>query len=218
MVFHIFCKRVKKRLFLTLFFLIVAFSLIFAYIDGRLTPLIRTLASAHASRTLNDVASNAAAEYIKTCGVSASDLVEVRSSEGGVSAVYVNAAAVNLLASGVSSLISERLSDVGQTFSVPLGNLFSGTLLAGRGPDITVRLLYAGGVSSRYESTLSTAGINQTLHRVVLCFTVSLVAAVGARDVGFETTAECMVCETVIVGKVPTVYVGNGFSDRAQSG
>ena len=210
MKFRFSVKRMKKRLFFTLFFLIIAFSLIFAFIDARLTPLIRTLASAYAATMLNDITSGAAAEYIRENGGSTSDLVEVRQSADGVSAVYVNSAAVNLLASGISAIISARLCENEKSFSVPSGNLLSGTLLAGRGPEISVKLLFAGSISGNYKSSLSSAGINQTLHRVTLCFNVAMTAAVGAKDVGFETVSECMICETVIVGKVPTVYVGSG--------
>ena len=168
---------------------------------------MRTLACAYASRYINEVTSCAVADCIVESGIKTSDLVSVNCTGGGISTVSVDTVRLNLLLSGISSLITARLSESEQTFSVPAGNLFSSTLLAGKGPDVTVRLLFAGGISCGCDSTLSSAGINQTLHRVTLRFTVSLTAAVGARDFGFETTSENVVCETVIAGSVPNVYL-----------
>ena len=208
MNFRVSVKRLKKRLLLTLILLILIFSLLFAFVEGRLTPLMRTLANAYASQLINGIASRAVADYLEKTGVRTGDLVTVNYNDGGVSTVSVDTARLNMMSSEISALMTEKLDGNRRTFSVPAGNLFSSTLLAGKGPEIPVSVLYAGGISCGYESAFSEAGINQTLHRVLLRFTVTMAAVVGAKGFEFETCAEAVVCETVIAGKVPTFYVG----------
>ena len=204
---RVFLKKLKKRLLITLIMLIVAFSLLFAFIDGRLTPMMRTLAVSFASRFINDVTSAAVAEYITENGITADRLARVGDDE--TNPITLDTAAVNLLSCGVSALISSRLTGCEESFSVPVGNLLSTSLLAGKGPEITVRLIFTGRLSCEYNSSLSSAGINQTLYRVTLRFTVGMAAVVGARAFDVESTAESVVCEAVINGKVPSVYLGN---------
>ncbi len=60
-------------------------------------------------------------------------------------------------------------------------------------------------------SSLTSAGINQTLHTVSLEVTASveIVLPSGPRDV--STVTDVLLCESVIVGKVPDAFFGGNL-------
>ncbi len=78
--------------------------------------------------------------------------------------------------------------------------------LAGVGPEVNFKFTPVGSVESEYTSSLSTAGINQTLYKINMKInaTVSLILPNEVRTL--DVVAHASLAETVIVGTVPEVY------------
>ena len=75
----------------------------------------------------------------------------------------------------------------------------------------TVVIAPGNGVATNVSATLrnefSSAGINQTRHRIILQVDVGLgILLSGYRDKWDDVQTEITVCETVIVGRVPETY------------
>ena len=52
------------------------------------------------------------------------------------------------------------------------------------------------------------AGINQTIHKIYVIVLLSVTVALPASEISVETQSEILVCENLIVGKVPNTYLG----------
>lgn len=87
----------------------------------------------------------------------------------------------------------------------PLGNLL-GEYFSGKGPALSFRILLAEGASAHMESEFASAGINQTLHRVVFSVTLELTVMTPTRMIAKTVCARYPVSETLIVGEVPDAY------------
>ena len=71
-------------------------------------------------------------------------------------------------------------------------------------------MLPVGAVVTAYETEFTSAGINQTRHRVLLTMRaqVQLVLPTGAS--GVEAVTQVAVAESIIVGQVPDSFVNVG--------
>ena len=118
---------------------------------------------------------------------------------------------MNRLAAQASLLAQERLTAMGQkTVVVPLGSAIGLTLLAGAGPGIAVQILPVGSVQAAFSTDFTTAGINQTRHRISLVLTanVQIVIPTGAKNV--QASTQMAMAESIIVGQVPDSFAEGG--------
>ena len=92
--------------------------------------------------------------------------------------------------------------------SVPLGAALGITLLAGSGPGIPISIVPIGSVQTNFETEFEACGINQTRHKVFMQLSASIriVIPTGAKTT--NVTANMLVAESIIVGKVPESFVG----------
>ena len=130
-----------------------------------------------------------------------------RSADGSVSAVTTNVVAVNMLAAQVLERAVAQTAEEKITVGIPLGNLMGSTLLSGKGPSIPVQLVMLSSSVAGFRSELTTAGINQTRHQILLELTVDISLMMPWRTVGTQVQTEILVSDTVIVGAVPESYL-----------
>lgn len=143
-------------------------------------------------------------------------------STGAVLAITSDPGQVNLLRASVSKAALEAIAAVDvHTMGVPLGSLFELDLLWAIGPTIRVRSLTAGTVSTQVRSEFLSAGINQTLHRILVDVTVPLTVLLPGDRADTQVSTSVCLAETVIVGQVPETYldwsgnIGLQAGDRA---
>lgn len=180
-------------------------------LERNLTQVILTLASARA-RVMAVQALNEAVDEVVNTGVRYEDLITVTFGDtGGVRLLQSNTAGMNALASRAALLAQEKLSALeAQSVSVPLGSALGVALLSGVGPRVRVQLLPVGTVLTAYETEFTSAGINQTRHRVLLTMTaqVQLILPTGASAV--QASNQVAVAESIIIGDVPESFVNVG--------
>ena len=205
------CPGKKPALLRRLTLCALLLCLVLMLLERNLTRVVLTLASAKAE-VLAVQALNQAAEALIADGISYDSLVHVTLGEdGSVRLLQANTAGMNSLASRASLTAQAKLEALqDQTVSVPLGSALGVTLLAGTGPRIQVHMLPVGAVVTAYETEFTSAGINQTLHRVLLTMRaqVRLVLPTGAS--GVEAVTQVAVAESIIVGQVPDSFVNVG--------
>ena len=205
------CPGKKPALLRRLTLCALLLMLLLMLLERNLTRVVLTLASAKAE-VLAVQALNQAAEALIAEGVSYDSLVHVTlGADGSVRLLQANTAGMNSLASRASLTAQAKLEALqDQTVSVPLGSALGVTLLAGTGPRIQVHMLPVGAVVTAYETEFTSAGINQTRHRVLLTMRaqVQLVLPTGAS--GVEAVTQVAVAESIIVGQVPDSFVNVG--------
>ncbi|HWP79241.1 MAG TPA: sporulation protein YunB [Candidatus Acidoferrum sp.] len=185
------------------------------FFDATLRPLVEGIGVAKAKAIANTSVMRAVEEELSENGVTYADLVSVETSESGeVRALVCDIVRINQLKSRVSQRVQDNLAVDVVRVPIPIGNLISGDLLSGRGPVINLRLIPYGSVLVNISNEFSSAGINQTLHRILLNITtgVSIMMPVSSVTATVDTTI--CVAETVIVGRVPEYYTN--ISDMPQ--
>lgn len=170
--------------------------------------LLTQLATTRVTNTVNRVVSEAVNEAIDNGEIRYDELISFETdNEGKITAVKSNMPAFNRLQSNILKLILRRISDVStRDLSIPVGSLTGSSLLAGRGPLVTVRMQSVGSSTAWLENQFTSAGINQTKHQILLNVDVYVSILLPGFRAATQVSNSFTVAETVIVGTVPGNY------------
>ncbi len=128
--------------------------------------------------------------------------------DGKLCAIQLNGGKLAVLESCLKQEILLVVSGIEErTFSVPMGNIFYSELFAGRGPVLNIKTVPLTTLSCDTVNEFESVGINHTIHKLGLIFKISFKAATPFATTEFETVFEITLCESIIIGDVPDVYV-----------
>jgi len=172
-------------------------------IERRASPQIHALTETIARQQAAEAISFAVEQVLAEVEVSYETLVRYSTDTDGIRSIQTNAREVNLLRAQINSAVEDAVNLRRGRLRIPFGALMGSDLFAGRGPNISVPLRMAGSAISDIRSDLSSAGLNQTMHRILmdLVVTISVILPGGAETFEIEMTVS--LAETVIVGNVP---------------
>lgn len=175
---------------------------------AQMRPVLESLATTRVSNTINRIVFEAVNDAIQNGDISYDALISLeKDQEGRITAVHSNMAAFNRLQAQILDIILARIDQVSaRELSIPVGTLTGSTLLAGRGPRISVRMESVGSSSARFANRFESAGINQTKHQIVLQVDVSAAILLPGFSAATEVSNSITVAETIIVGAVPDTY------------
>ena len=208
--FFYYRRRMDRRALARLL-LFVGMTLVLAtavYATAQLRPLLESMATTRVSNTVNRIVFEAVNEAIESGEITYDQLISFeKDNDGRITAVHSNMAACNRLQVEILDIILARIDQVSaRELSIPVGSLTGSALLAGRGPRIKVRMESVGSSSARFENEFTSAGINQTNHRIVLHIDVSVAILLPGFTTATKVSTAVTVAETVIVGSVPDTY------------
>ena len=190
-------------------------TLVFALLLGLTTaavlhmkPIVVNLATARTSNAVNRIVVAAVNDAVDSGRIDYEQLVDFdKDADGHVTALRSNMAAFNRLQASIADDILQRMAEVSSTdLAIPIGTLTGSPLLAGRGPCLHVRMQSVGTATARFDNQFSSAGINQTRHRIILDVDVHVSILLPGLTTYTKVSNEISVAETVIVGGVPDTY------------
>lgn len=194
-----------------LIWLTVIFTLLLALTVAvvlHMKPVVVDLATARTSNAVNRIVVAAVNDAVDSGRIDYEQLVDFdKDAEGHVTALRSNMAAFNRLQASIADDILQRMAEVSSTdLAIPIGTLTGSPLLAGRGPCLRVRMQSVGMATARFDNQFSSAGINQTRHRIILDVDVHVSILLPGLTTYTKVSNEISVAETVIVGGVPETY------------
>lgn len=205
-------KKTRNRIrFIAAVLLIFAAS-IYLLVVLRLYPMIEKVATVTVDNDAAGAINQAIDAIVEDGKISYDRLVLLEKDElGNVTALQTNMAETNRLKTEVLREVSKRILDLSvEDLSIPLGSVLFPELLAGNGPMISVKVLAVRTCSANFDNRFSTAGINQTLHQIVMHVGVTVSVATPSGLLEVPVQSDVVIAETVIVGAVPQTYVGLG--------
>lgn len=200
------------RLIRFLLILCVALGIAFLMLRSRYRNVVRELAETQVKNTTSDLTNDAIAKQIARGEIRYDRIVYFEKDlNGRITALKTNMSEVNRLKTDILNIINDEIlaldaSDIG----IPLGSLFLPEFFSGKGPAIPVHILSIRNSDATFSSSFSQAGINQTLHKLVMVVNVDVAVLVLGETESFTVNSEVVVAETVIVGEVPTTFLQTG--------
>ena len=194
---------------ITLAVVLVVAGTVITLLENRLRPVVAEIASAQAQNKMTAVVENAVTADLAERHVNYGDFVTIQRDGGGsITALTTDMANMNLLRAELTAAILEALEDVDVSdIQVPLGSLFDLEPLWAKGPALKARAMTVGTVRAEFDSQFTSAGVNQTLHRIWMEVDVPMILLLPGGEVEASLHTRLCVAETVIVGKVPDTYL-----------
>lgn len=178
-----------------------------ALTGSNLRPIILNTAESRVRAIALDAVNSAIARNFG--GVEYADLVTVRCDDAGrVTLLQANTVGMNRLSTQTALTAQQYIADIGeQSLRISVGSATGNPLLAGRGPELLVKVIPVGSVRTEFVTEFQSAGINQTRHKIYIRVHAAMRVVIPAGAKLVEVSTQVPVAETVIVGQVPQSYV-----------
>lgn len=204
-------KRKMKFKYKFLISIIVIFALGFIYLTTIVNPIIfnynKAVVEHNSVDILNNSIKNSLSDYLYD------DLVTIQKNDSGdITLISCNSSNVNKLSNTITSHCQIDLKSLENTgINIALLTFTGIPFLNGIGPKINIKTTPVGYCDSKYISKFTSCGINQTLHQLSIIVSAKVDVLLPIKTFEIEVNTEVLVCESIIVGKIPQVYLNTGI-------
>ena len=199
-------RRARRRAVLIALplLLILAFVIYFRY-----TPYVREAARVRVVNAASDWLVDAINAELRSGRIDFSHMTYLEKDvNGNITAVRTNTAEMNCLKSEIMELLGEEMPELdAQELGVPIGSILLPDYFAGQGVRLPVRVVALSSSDASFSTTFESAGINQSIQRVVLNVRITLTVLSPAGTQEIDVDSDVIVAETIVVGTVPNSYV-----------
>lgn len=205
-------RRRLRRFLIRLAVVIALLILVFLSFRNRYRDVIENLAQTQVRNSTSDLTNEAVAKQIAQGNIQYDRIVYFEKDlDGRITALKTNIGEVNRLKTDILDIINDEILSLDSTdLGIPLGSIFLPEFLSGKGPVIPVRILLIRNSDAGFSSRFSQAGINQTLHQLIMEVNVDVTLLVLGRTSSFSMNTQLVIAETVIVGDVPQTFWQTG--------
>lgn len=215
-------RRGYRRFLRWVIFLLVLIIIGFIIFRFKYRSAISGLAETQVRNATSDLINDAIDKQIESANIQYDRIVYFEKDlSGRITALKTNMSEVNRLKTDILNIINDEIlaldtSDLG----IPIGSLILPEFIAGRGPEIPVRILSIRNSDASFSSSFSEAGINQTLQQLNLEVSVDVAVLVLGQTNYFTVSSQVVVAETIIVGQVPETFLQTGgyYATKRENG
>ncbi len=205
-------RRFAFRVFLWLIALLAVLLSLFCLFRYQYNQPMQTLAKTQIENATSDLINDAIDKQIETQNIQYDRMVYFEKDlQGRITALKTNMSEVNRLKTDILNLINDEILAMDTTdLGVPIGSLIMPEFFSGRGIQIPVLIYAVRNSDGDFSSRFSEAGINQTLHQMIMEVRVDVTVLVLGKTTSFTVSSHVVVAETVIVGQVPNTFFQTG--------
>lgn len=198
----------KRRIGIKLLAVLLIIAGISVLVDMRVRPIIEKTAAYQSKVLATRIINDTVYSELENGDYGYDELVSVTyNSDNTVSTIESNMVSINRIKARITKSINDELAKIDQhDLSLALGTVSGFTSLYNQGPLIPVRVQPEGYVETALISDFQSAGINQTLHRILLTVNVDISAIIPGYTASATVETTFVIAETVIVGDVPGAY------------
>ena len=131
-----------------------------------------------------------------------------RDKEGSIILMVPNTMKINQLISAITLDAEKALCNIPQDeVSIPMGAITGSRLFSNWGPRINISVTPMSVINTKIIDDFTSAGINQTRHRIWLEISADLGIAVPFDQETVEVKTSFLLTEGIIVGPIPNTYL-----------
>ncbi len=182
-----------------------------AYFRKNMVPVFVSTCNAEVQAVAINAVNNAASTVI-TEDISYEELFDIqKDNEGNIVLIQAKSIKINRIARDLALMTQKNLESVEENeIGVPVGTLSGVTMFIGMGPQVKIKIEPIGVANCDFVSEFVAAGINQTVHKIYIDIDVTIMVALPIADITVKTKSEILVCENLLIGRVPTTYLETG--------
>ena len=106
------------------------------------------------------------------------------------------------------------MSNLDASVEIPMGNISDNLLFGGHGRNFKVKIISVGAVESEIINKIEDSGVNQTHLSSYVNIKAEITARIGRKNIEVSTANDVLLCESVIVGRVPDSFVNVNVMDE----
>lgn len=198
-------KRKKRAKRIIIFVLVFAFIFIYQrfFVSKTIFNTCYDYFSASAVENVNNAVLNSLNDQLKY-----DDIIKLeKNNQGDITLIVANNYKINSLSRDITRLSKLEIEKT-LINGVPVPWLaFLGIgYLSGIGNNVYVKTINLASVDCEFESNFISSGINQTLHSIYAIIKCIINVEIPLNKKEIEIKSKILLCESVIVGKVPNYY------------
>lgn len=145
-----------------------------------------------------------------------SELINIHhDNEGNVTMISSKTFEINQLSRELLDNAQNKLDNIGnEGVEVGLGTFTGLPIFVNMGPPISIKMMPIGNIYTKFSSEFMAAGINQTIHKLFLTVETNISIILPISEKKVKTTTQVLIAESVIVGKIPEVYLNSNQLDE----
>lgn len=211
-------SSVKKRIILTCLIILLIGIAVFTYFLKVVNPIVLSISESKVSSLSTKAVNSAVVEVLAEQNLYEELITITTNDAGDVVLIQANSVLINKLTKDLARASQTKLDIIGaQGVSIPLGSFTGIPLFIGRGPEIRLKLLPIGSIQCSFLSEFSQAGINQTNHKIYVNIDCTVNVVLPITNKTIKTRSQLLICENIIVGKIPEVYFGSNAFEGLQN-
>ena len=163
----------RKRLKMFGIYLLIGFTVLaacFFTLRNKYRLVIQDLAQTSVKNATSDLANDAVAQQIENGNIQYDRMVYFEKDVNGrITALKTNIGEINHLKTDILNIINGKILELDAVdIGIPVGSLFLPEFFSGKGPNIPVHILAIRNSDATFSSAFHQAGINQTLHQLLM--------------------------------------------------
>lgn len=169
-------------------------------------PILETLCISEAKNIATDISNVETSKVMEKYTYSDLSTVE-KDSNGKIRYIKSNISCINQIVSDISEKVQKALQEQDDSkLYIRLGSFFGIKMLAGRGPKVEITMSSIGDIETNIRSELSSAGINQTLHKIILDLRCNVAILTPYKEIDTSIDNQIILAEDIIIGEIPSTY------------
>ena len=202
-------NRIKKhKIGIRLIGLALFLSGILLMVDIRVRPIIEQTATYQSKILATRIINDAVYSQLEDESLDYEKLVTVTYNyDNSISSIESNMVNINRIKAKITKSVNDELSCINEhDLSISLGTVSGFEMFYNQGPLIPIKVQPEGYVEATLISSFESAGINQTLHRIIVEIKTEISAIIPGYTSSAAVETQFVMAETVIVGSVPDAY------------
>ncbi len=201
-------RRFLNRLGIKLIAIALIMLGLFFIADLSFRPIVETVNRYQCHAAVSSIINEAVVAEIERGGMDYSALVTLSTNnDGEVVSIESNVMNINKLKTEVADRVEREIERLDALdIEIPIGTLLGIQLLHGKGFNVGMSVKPFGYATTSVISEFTEAGINQTLHRILIEINADVDAVIPGVSTRVPVSTTIVAAETVIVGRVPDAY------------
>ena len=202
-------RRRRRRRRFALFGLLAIILAAALGIQFRIRPMLRTIAEIQVVNAASSALAGAVNRQMAEGTADYGGLISFEKDENGqITAMRTDTGQIARLKAEVFTALDDLVAEVEiRDLGVPLGSLFLPSFFAGRGLRLPVKVVTLNMANADFYSSFTDCGINQSLQKVWITFTVNITFLTPAGMQATDVTSDVILAETVLLGRVPETFL-----------
>lgn len=210
-------KAVKRRknISLIVFIFFIAF-LVAVYYFKVILPIIKVYSSAE-TKSVTEKAVNLAVSNVINRTINYNSLIDINyDNSGNIVSFSANQYEINTITREIIKETQQQLNTLGNDgVNLNIGTFSGIPFLIGKGPLVSLKLVPIGAVNGEFDSEFDSVGINITKHSLFLYVNIHVNIVMPIKNLEVYSTTQVLLAESVIIGKVPDVYLNGGEINKS---